>query len=264
MKKYFFLSLFLTYITILHANPVSIAVVDFDSGSFCTVQEAAVMTSSFRNEMVRAGRATIIDRSHTEALKAEMVFQMSDWVNPSRIRQAGNLLGVDYFIFGNFGIMGGTGYLQVQMTEVDSGRIIHSAQISLNTWQEFERRVQTFAREFSDKIPMPNGFLGTWSMSMEREGNLDHYSITFLSETSCRVVVSGIVNGQRVSQEANGIYSYDDNFFRLSVNYPNPSIPSLSSIQWTSALSFNRNRTAFNILVRTVNNIQARVTFMKE
>ena len=140
----------------VYANTISIAIVDFDSGSFCTTQEAIVMTNAFRNEMVRSGRATIVDRANTEALRAEIRFQMSDWVNPARIRTAGNMLGVDYFIFGNFGIMGGTGYLQVQMTEVDTGRIIHSARISLRTWQEFDQRVGVLAREFTEKIPAPS------------------------------------------------------------------------------------------------------------
>ena len=255
--------LFFISTSLLFATP-SIAVIDFDSGSFCTVQEAVVMTNAFRNEMVRSGRSTIVDRANTEALRSEMRFQMSDWVNPARIRTAGNMLGVDYFIFGNFGIMGGTGYLQVQMTEVDTGRILHSARISLRTWQEFDQKVVALAREFTDKIPAPNIFIGSWRMLMQQNGGNDTYRITFLTETSCTVNISRTVNRQTISQEATGIYSYDGEFLRLNVVFNDPVIPELDNIQWVSVLSFNETRTSFNTLVRIGTNDQARVTFMKE
>ena len=264
MYRYFlFILFFFACFGVLFATP-SIAVIDFDSGSFCTVQEAIVMTNAFRNEMVRSGRATIVDRANTEALRAEMRFQMSDWVNPARIRTAGNMLGVDYFIFGNFGIMGGTGYLQVQMTEVDTGHIIHSARISLRTWQEFDQRVGALAREFSDKIPTPNILLGTWRMLMQQNGGNDTYRITFLTETSCTVNITRTINRQSVSQEATGIYSYDGEFLRLTVVFNDPVIPELDNIQWMSVLTLNETRTSFNILIRTTANAQTRVTFMKE
>jgi len=264
MKKQLLKFILFSLTVSAHAVPVAIAVVDFDSGNFCTVQEAAVMTDAFRNEMVRINKADIIDRTHTDALKAEIKFQMSDWVNPAKIKTAGHFLGVDYFIFGNFGIMGGIGYLQVQMTDVETGRIVHSVRMSLRTWHEFDQKVRSFAKEFADKIPMPDILVGSWNMSLERDGSLETYTIIFLTKTSCTVKVSGTVDGKEVIQESNGIYSFDDSFFKLSVNFRNPTIPSVRSIQWTSVLSFNDNKTAFNILVNTPANTQMRVTFMKE
>jgi hypothetical protein len=62
------LLLFFIPFSFLSALP-SVAVIDFDSGSFCTAQEASVMTDAFRNELVRAGRADVVDRNHTEARK---------------------------------------------------------------------------------------------------------------------------------------------------------------------------------------------------
>jgi TolB-like protein len=242
----------------------SIAVVDFDSGSFCTVQEAAVMTDAFRNEMVRSGKADIIDRAHTETLKAEMQFQMSDWVSPAKIKTAGHFLGVDYFMFGNFGIMGRTGYLQVQMTEVETGRIIHSARISLHAWQEFDQKINAFTKEFTNKIPMPDMLVGSWTMPLERDGNFDIYTITFLTKTTCIVKISSMAGVVEVSQEAGGTYSFDGSIFKLFVNFRNPVIPGVHAIQWTSVLSFNDTHTAFNILAHTAANPQTRVTFTKE
>jgi hypothetical protein len=159
--------------------------------------------------------------------------------------------------------MGGTGYLQVQMTEVETGRIIHSARMSLRTWQEFDQKVRAFAREFTDRIPMPDILVGSWSMSLERDGDFDTYEITFLTKTTCTVRITGMVSGREVLQETNGTYSFDDSIFRLSVNFRNPVIPGVRSIQWTSVLSFNDNNTAFNILIRSPTNTQTRVTFMK-
>ena len=242
----------------------SIAVVDFISGNFCTIQEASIMTDAFRNEIVRSRKANVIDRSNIHIIMRELNFQSSDWVNPNNIKTAGNLLGADYLIFGNFGIMDGRGYLQVQMTEVLTGLIIHSSRLTLSNWQEFDRRVNFFASEFIEKIPMPNIFTGTWNMTSEIDGNINIYNITFLSNTSCTVRISTTINGRQMTQQSNGNYFFDGTFFRLSVNFINPSIPNLQSIQWVSVLQFNTNNTAFHILVPSAGDNQKRVTFIKE
>lgn len=53
MKRTFlFIYFFITTVFILQAQ-LAVAVVDFDSGNYCTAQRAAIMTDLFRNELIR-------------------------------------------------------------------------------------------------------------------------------------------------------------------------------------------------------------------
>lgn len=63
MKKQimFFCCFLITPVYFIFSHP-SIAVIDFDSGNYCTVQKAAIMTDLFRNELIRSGKADIVDR----------------------------------------------------------------------------------------------------------------------------------------------------------------------------------------------------------
>lgn len=267
MKKT--ISLFvIIYVSIisLHANP-SIAVIDFDSGSWCTMEEAAVMTDAFRNEMVRSGRANVVTRNRLEALKNEIRFQMTDWVDPTRIRQAGNMLGADYMIFGRFSIIGtSTGNLQVEMIDVETARVIHSSRITLNTWREFDRRVGAFAKEFIDKLPTENIFTGSWTAAVLHDGKIDNYTITFNEPNRCTINVTSNINGTDIIEEAQGTYSYDGDFLRINANFRNSRIPHISNIQWVSVISVSGDNRSFNMLLEptSASTNKIRVTFIKE
>jgi hypothetical protein len=76
MKKAVIVSVLGAAAQVIFALP-SVAILDFDSGSFCTEQEALVMTGLFRNEMVRSSRADVVDRKHLDAIKREIMFQRS-------------------------------------------------------------------------------------------------------------------------------------------------------------------------------------------
>jgi TolB-like protein len=244
-------------------------VVDFDSGSFCAAEEAVVMTDAFRNELVRSLKADVIDRNHTGALKAEMRFQMSDWADPTKIKQAGRLLGVAYFMFGSFGVMGGTGYLQVQMTAVETGRIIYSARMTLHRWQEFDRKVRAFTQELASHIPAENIFTGTWTANLIHDGIIDIYTVTFTGASTCAVKVTSLANlslGEESTAETYGAYSYADDIFELSAVFRNSKIPHITSIQWASVISISDSGASFNMLAKpsSASSQQVRVTFTKE
>ena len=64
----------------LFANP-TVAVLEFESNNYCTAQNALIMTDLFRNELVRSGRADIVDRRNMERIKDEFRLQMSDYFN---------------------------------------------------------------------------------------------------------------------------------------------------------------------------------------
>jgi TolB-like protein len=249
----------------LFANP-AIAVIDFDSGSFCTEQEAFVMTGLFRNEMVRSGRADVVDRRHLDAIKSEITFQMSDWTDPAKIKQAGRMLGADYLVFGSFGIMGGTGYLQIEMTDIETTRILHSSRITLATWQEFDRKVGPLSKEFIGKLPAENIFAGAWTADLPHDGITDTYTVTFIGSNRCTVRVASLVNGAEITEEGQGTYSFDGNILKITAALRNSKIPHITGIQWTSVISIGESSRSFNMLAKSTStgNNQMRVTFTKE
>ena len=55
--------------------------------------------------------------------------------------------------------------------------------------------------------------------------------------------------GNEISQTANGIYSYNKDFFKLNVNFRGGTIKNLKKLDWKSVFVFNEDKTSFNILV---------------
>jgi len=267
MKK----MIFLVFVAIccvisVYAKPV-IAVIDFDSGSWCTMEEATVMTDAFRNEIVRSGKADVVTRNRLEVLKGEIRFQMSDWVDPTRVKQAGRMLGADYMIFGRFSVLGNnTGNLQVELIDVETARVLYASRMTLNTWREFDRRVNSFAKEFIDKFPSENIFTGSWTVTVPHEGKIDNYTITFNASNRCTVNVTSNVNGVNIIEETQGTYSFDGDILRITATIRNSRIPHISNIQWVSVISISADNRTFNMLVRpaSASTNQVRVTFFKE
>jgi TolB-like protein len=258
----FFLSFFLG--AFLYAQGPAIAVLDFDSGNYCTAQKAAIMTDLFRNELIRSGRADIVDRRNMNRVIDEIKFQMSDWVNPVRIKQAGRMIGADYLMTGNFDMLGDTLYLVVQMLDIETSRAVYSSRMTLVTWEEYDRKVSGFAGEFTAKLPQPELFTGTWSADIPYNGGFDTYEISFLPDNRCSVRATSTVNGKTVSQDAQGSYSYDGTFFKLNALFRNVVIPHIQGLQWTSVTTFNANNSAFNILAAPADKADpVRVTFTK-
>jgi TolB-like protein len=267
MKKKCFLCLwFFLFLGFCISAAPSIAVIDFDSGSFCTMEEAAVMTDAFRNEMVRSGKADIVTRNRLDALKSEIRFQMSDWVDPSKVKQAGRMIGADYMIFGRFGIMGSNGNLQVEMVDVETARILYSSRMTLAVWREFDYKVGAFAKEFINKIPSENIFSGAWTADVLHDGVIDSYTITFTGSNRCAVKVTSLINGQEITEEGQGTYSFDGDILKITAVLRNSRIPHINSIQWSSVISISDRNSSFNMLVKptSASNNQVRVTFTKE
>jgi hypothetical protein len=242
----------------------SVAVLDFDSGSFCTEQESLVMTGLFRNEMVRSGKADVVDRRHLDAIKSEITFQMSDWTDPAKIKRAGLMLGADYLVFGSFGIMGGTGYLQIEMTDVETARILHSSRITLITWREFDHKVGPLAKEFTGRLPAENIFTGTWTADLLHDDIIDTYTITFTGANRCTVQVASLVDGREITETGQGTYSFDGDILKITAALRGSKIPHITGIQWTSVISIGDR--SFNMLAKptSASANQVRVTFIKE
>jgi len=247
-------------VAILFANPAA-AVLDFESNNYCTAQNAIIMTDLFRNELVRSGRADIVDRHNIERIKAELRFQNSDYVDLVRMKSLGKMIGADYLITGSFDMLGSKLYLVVQMLDVETARIFFSSRMEIGAWEEYDRKIKPFAAEFTAKFPTPEIFTGTWLATVEYNGSFDTYEITFTGGGRCTVKIS---NGL-VSQETAGTYTYDGTIFKLNAIFRNAAISYQNNIQWTAVLTFNENNTAFNLNAKPATNAkQQRFTFIRQ
>lgn len=247
-------------ITALYSNP-AVAVMDFEFNNYCTARNALIMTDLFRNELVRSGKADIVDRRNIERIKAELQFQNSDYVDPSRMKSLGRMIGADYLVFGSFDMLGSKLYLIVQMLEVETARIVFSSRMNINSWDEYDWKVKPFAAEFIAKFPVAEILTGTWVANMQYNGSFDTYEIMFSGGGRCTVKITNCY----VTQKTTGTYSYDGTIFKLDALFRNSLFAYQNFIQWTTVLTFNDNNTAFNILVKPATNAQqVRVTFIKE
>ena len=269
---------------VVSAKP-TIAVVDFETNNYGTAQKARIITDLFRNELVRSGKADIVDRNNIQRVKNELKFQMSDYADPARMKQFGKMVGADNLIIGNFEMLGSNLHLVVKMLDVETAILVYSSQMSITSWDEYEHKIKPLANEFIKKFEtMPQNtaalmarFIGTWTANVEYEGGWDTYEIEFQANNRAVVRITGssaakptfLVDGgeedNAVIQETNGSFSFADNVFKLNAAFRNPKLPHIRNISWSSVASFNSSNTAFNILIRPNPNSkqQVRITFTK-
>jgi TolB-like protein len=264
-KKNIVLYTLLFFNGFLYAIP-SVAVLDFNSGNYCTAEKAVAMTALFRSDLVRSGRIGVVDRQNMDPIIAEYKFEMSDWVNADRIKPFGKLIGADYLMTGTFGMLGDTLYLVVQMIDLETALAVHSARMTLGTWDEYDWKVYIFAQEFIEKIPIKNIFTGLWSADIIHDGIIDTYEITFIDASRCRIRITSLHDGSELTEEIPGTYSYDGATLKVTAVLRNSRIPHITTIRWASAVSIDEGNTSFHMLAKpsSTSSIQVRVTFTKK
>jgi hypothetical protein len=84
-------------------------------------------------------------------------------------------------------------------------------------------------------------------------GGLSHselYELILVPNGTCIVKVSGKQNGVDVFQDADGLWSFDETFFRLECDFPNPVFEHLSAINWVSVYQFDALKNRFTLLIK--------------
>jgi TolB-like protein len=264
-RSFFIVLLVLGVVLALSANP-AIAVIDFDSGDYCTAQKAAIMTDLFRNCLIRSGRADIVDRKNMDKIITEMHFQMSDWANPAKVKQIGQMTSADYLLTGSFDMLGNNLFLVVQMLDIETARAVYSSRMTLATWDEYDRKIGDFAGEFIKKLPLENMFTGTWTADILHDNITDSYAITFTGTNRCTVKVTSLLPAGEVTQETQGTYSFDGDILKITAIFRDSKIPHISVLQWASVISIADGSRSFNILAQVTSsgNNQVRLTFTKD
>jgi hypothetical protein len=76
------------------------------------------------------------------------------------------------------------------------------------------------------------------------------YELILVPNGTCIVTVSGKQDGRDVFQDADGLWSFDESFFRLECDFPEPVFEHLPSLNWVSVYQFDALKSRFTLLVK--------------
>lgn len=267
MKKLITLMATFLLIGTFSLSAQTVAVFDFDCDDYAFYDKVGTMTDLLCHELVQNGNITLVERKNLQYVKDEMKFQMEGWTDPETVKQAGKMLNADCIIVGSVATLGCPLYIIARMIEVETGKVLHSAKMSLDVWSDYEKQLPKFAKDCVDKMPTPDYFVGTWQTSVSTENADYDYEITLQENGKCSVKVTTYnLAGNEVTQTANGTYSHDKDFFRLSANFRGVTIENIKKLDWKSVYVFDGNKTSFNILVpadNTSTSSNIRITLVK-
>lgn len=265
MKK--LISLILSLFVVFSLSAQTVAVFDFECDDYAFYDKVATMTDLLCHQLIQDGNVTLVERKNLDYVKNEMKFQMEGWTDAATVKQAGKMLNADCIIVGSVATLGCPLYITARMIEVETGKILHSAKMTLEVWSDYEKQLPKFAKDCVDKLPIPDYFVGTWSCFVSSDKADYDYEIQLQPNGKCSVKVTTYnAAGNEVSQTAIGTYSHDKDFFRLNVNFRSGSIENLKKLAWRSVYSFNTDKSSFNILVpadNSTNSSNTRITLVK-
>ncbi len=244
----------------------TVAVFDFESDNCTLWGKSLTMSDLLRHELVQIDTVTLVERKEIDKVLTEMDFQMSGWTDASSVKAAGNMLNADSIVTGSVDIFDDTLVVMARLIEVETAKVLYSAKMSVDTWQEFNEELPKFAAEVIAKASVPNFFVGKWEGSVPYENGDDFFSIELHDGTKATITVTSYdANGQELTQTASGTWSYDTNFIRINATFRNATISHIKNIKWVSNYRFNGEKNSFNMLLSPYasSDEHMRVTFIK-
>ncbi len=266
MKK--ILSIIATLFVFTALSAQTVAVFDFECDDKDFQDKVTTMTDLLCHQLVQDGNVTLVERKNLDYVKQEMKFQMEGWTDSATVKQIGKMLNADCIIIGSVAALGCPLYITARMIEVETGKVLHSAKISLNVWSDYEKKLPQFAADCVARIPMPDYFVGTWEAIVSTDAIDYEYQIKLQPNGKCSVTVTTTceVEGNEITQSADGTYTHSKDFFTLKVNFRKGTMKNLRKLAWNSVYTFNDDKSSFNILVpadNTSKTADSRVTLVK-
>ena len=130
MNKFTFV--YVLVINTIMAKPLTIAVLDFE-GKDISDSEASILTDRLRNELIKSGNYNVLERSLMEEILNEQGLQQTGICNSSDCAvEIGNMLGVEQLVGGSIGKIGSLFTISARIIEVETGKIINSANYDHN------------------------------------------------------------------------------------------------------------------------------------
>jgi hypothetical protein len=109
---------------------------------------------------------------------------------------------------------------------------------------------------FAQSAPSSNPFTnGRWQgrISYRDSGGVSRselYELILVPDGTCIVTVSGRQGGADVFQDADGLWSFDETFFRLDCDFLEPVFDHLPAVKWASVYQFDALGNRFTALVK--------------
>jgi hypothetical protein len=96
---------------------------------------------------------------------------------------------------------------------------------------------------------------GRWQVriSYRDGGGISHielYELILVPGGACIVTVSGRQGGVEVFQDADGLWSFDETFFRLECVFFDPVFEHIPGINWAGVYRFDARASRFTLLVK--------------
>jgi hypothetical protein len=91
------------------------------------------------------------------------------------------------------------------------------------------------------------------------------YELILVPNGTCIVTVRGKQGGVDIFQDSDGLWSFDETFFRLECDFPEPVFEHLPAVNWASVYQFDELKSRFTLLVKPFSNAPnvVRVAFNK-
>jgi hypothetical protein len=109
---------------------------------------------------------------------------------------------------------------------------------------------------FAQSAPSSNPFTdGRWQGRISYKGaggvtRSELYELILVPDGTCIVTVSGKQGGVDVFQDADGLWSFDETFFRLECDFPEPVFEHLPAVNWASVYQVDALKSRFTLLVK--------------
>ncbi len=105
----------------------TVAVLEFQKTGAITGDDVQTLTNRFRAMLFQTKIFNVVERQKMKEILKEQEFVMSDECNTNECAvQVGQLLGVEYMIAGDIGLIGDTYTIDLRMIDVSSGRIVQT------------------------------------------------------------------------------------------------------------------------------------------
>lgn len=143
MKKIILL-ICVTFITLayaysLHAEEkASVAVLDF-SAKNVSKDDADILADFFRSELIKTGKFNVLDRTRIQKIAEEQRFQTSGMTDIKNVVKIGKLINAQYVFVGSYSKLDTLFMLNIEMVNIQTGRIEKSESKSAENPQPKEK-----------------------------------------------------------------------------------------------------------------------------
>ena len=156
MKRFITILTFLVAtvtIAFAQAKPV-VVVVPFDAKGV-SQDDVDIISEVFLSEYTSTGKATVVDRSSFDKIKAQQKFESSDWSNNDKVAQLGKALNAHQIITGQISQFGSQLVCSIKLIDVNTTEIIATTTKRVANMDVLFDECMKLAKEIASKAAIP-------------------------------------------------------------------------------------------------------------